>query len=403
LVPSHGEVMADPIVAIDAVLERVERCYDTYVGISALRHYFPDMFREFEGRPNHMPFTEKLDVPDFLYHWGTTWAIRAENGELFVMDCGAPRVIEEIDKRVESGEISGVTEFWITHYHDDHVDQVPALQQKFDCVTRADRVVADVVSNPLAYRFPCISEAVCRIDHITDDGDSWGWNEFTMTAFHFPGQTFYHGGLLVEGRGVRLFFSGDSFTPSGIDDYCAANRNLLGIDFGYERCLDVLDETQPTHIFNCHVDCAFRFSEDEMRQMRRNLHHRETAFGELFAWDHPNYGMDPHWVRAHPYEQSAVAGATITLAVELTNHSDEARVAVVKPMPPNGWGDAPPQTAVIPPKRVGKVVFRIAIPPNETPRRLVIPFDLVYDRRPLPAFREAVVVVHEEPNRASSR
>ena len=45
LIPTHGVVMNDPDKAIDTLLERLAYCYDKYVSISALRHYFPQLFR----------------------------------------------------------------------------------------------------------------------------------------------------------------------------------------------------------------------------------------------------------------------------------------------------------------------------------------------------------------------
>ena len=38
----------------------------------------------------------------------------------------------------------------------------------------------------------------------------------------------YHDGLLVKkDGGESVFFVGDSFTPSGIDDYCLLNRKCM--------------------------------------------------------------------------------------------------------------------------------------------------------------------------------
>ena len=75
------------------------------------------------------------------------------------------------------------------------------------------------------------------------------------------------------------------------------------------------------HIFNCHVPCAFAFTDEEIRQMRTNLAEREHLYADLFPWDHPNYGMDEHWVRPYPYEQNVTAGGTATLRLDFTNHS----------------------------------------------------------------------------------
>ena len=313
LIPTHGIIMNNPDDAIDKLLDQLDYCYDKYVSISALRHYFPKLFTDFEGRADHMPIREGKPPPDFLRHFGTTWLIISENREAFVMDCGSPNVIKQILQLQADDEISEVTQFWVTHYHDDHVNAIPEFQQAFPCETITDAIVAKVITNPMAFRLPCISPAVARVDRTTCDGDSWQWNEFKMTAYHFPGQTYYHGGLLVEGHGVRMFFSGDSFTMAGIDDYCSGNRNLLGKDVGYEKCLRLIQELKPTHIFNCHVDQAFDFTDKEINFMLDTLAEREKCYTDLFPWDHANYGMDDQWVRCFPYQQGVKAGDNVTL------------------------------------------------------------------------------------------
>ena len=396
LIPTHGVVMSDPDRAIDALLQQLTRCYDKYVAISALRHYFPNLFAEFEGRAGHMPIREGKPPPDFLRHFGTTWLIISENGEAFVMDCGSPNVIKQIQQLQSDDEISEVTQFWVTHYHDDHVDAIPEFQTTFPCETITDSVVARVITNPIGFRLPCISPSVTRVDRITRDGDSWQWNEFTMTAYHFPGQTYYHGGLLVEGRGVRMFFAGDSFTMAGIDDYCSGNRNLLGKDVGYEKCLRRIQQLEPTHIFNCHVNPAFDFTDAEMQCMLDTLAEREKCYTDLVPWDHANYGMDEHWVRCYPYEQEVVLGEVAQVSVEITNHSSEPRTAIAQPIFPSAWNmELPPEETTIPARSDGHIDFSIPIPRHRDAlgKRIVVPVDITYDERPLGQFREAIFVL----------
>lgn len=400
LIPTHGVVMDNPDKAIGALLERLAYCYDKYVSISALRHYFPQLFAEFEGHPGHMPIREGKPPPECLRHFGTTWLIISETGEAFVMDCGSPNVIKQIQQLQADNEISGVTQFWVTHYHDDHVNAIPEFQETFPCETIADSVVAAVITNPIGFRLPCISPSVTRVDRITQEGDSWQWNEFTMTAYHFPGQTYYHGGLLVEGHGVRMFFGGDSFTMAGIDDYCSGNRNLLGKDVGYEKCLRLIQELKPTHIFNCHVDPAFDFTDAEIAWMLDTLAEREKCYTELFPWDHANYGMDEHWVRCYPYEQEVAPGGTAQLRVQITNHSDEPRTATARPILPASWGmEIDPAETTILPRAAGGIGFSMPIPvgvglpnPYTALGRVVIPVDITYNARPLGQFREAIFV-----------
>ena len=395
LIPTHGVVMRDPNRAVDALFDRLADCYDRYVAISALRHYFPQLFTDFEGRAGHLPIRDGKAHPECLRHFGTTWLIISETGEAFVMDCGSPNVIKQIQRLQAEGDISEVTQFWVTHYHDDHVDAIPEFQVTFPCETITDTVVARVITNPIGFRLPCISPAVTRVDRITRDGDSWQWNEFTMTAYHFPGQTYYHAGLLVEGHGVRMFFGGDSFTMAGIDDYCSGNRNLLGKGVGYEKCLRLIQHLKPTHIFNCHVNPAFDFTDAEIECMLDTLAEREKCYTALFPWDHANYGMDEHWVRCYPYEQEITPGETAALRVEITNHSSEPRTAIAHPILPLSWDvEIDPVETTIPPKADGHIDFSIPIPRYcEASGRIVVPVDLTYNARPLGQFREAIFVL----------
>ena len=234
------------------------------------------------------------------------------------------------------------------------------------------------------------------------------WNEFRMTAYFFPGQTLYHGGLLVEGRGLRLFFGGDSFTMAGIDDYCAGNRNLLGKDVGYYHCLSLIARLKPTHIFNCHVDEAFTFTEAEIAHMLDNLSERERLFGELFPWDHANYGLDEHWVRCHPYEQVVAAQEKVQVSLVVTNHSPQSKELTCRPILPLHWGRSiEPQTVQLLPHEDVSVDFVLHLPAAEvlfpadaqavgtapSQRRLVIPMEVTYDGRELGQFREAILVL----------
>lgn len=406
LVPSHGRIMSEPGKAIDLVCERLDACYDKYVAISALRHYFPKMFREYAGRPGHMPIRPGKPVPACLRHIGTTWVLLSQDKAALVMDCGGPSVVKTLRQMLAKDEIRKIEGLWVTHYHDDHVDGIPAFQEAFDCPCITDRSVAEVITDPLAWRLPCISPHKARVDRVTRDGESWQWHAFKLTAYHLPGQTLYHSGLFVEGNGLKMFFAGDSFTMAGIDDYCMHNRNWLGRDVGFDHCIALIDRLRPTHIFNCHVNDAFDFTPEECRFMRANLAERGPTFGQLVPWDDVNYGMDEPWARCSPYEQKASAGSQVTVELVITNHSAAACKAACRAVLPRAWGATVPAamgvaapagpgwtTAEVPSKRDGRLRFSFRIPAHVGPGRYVIPVDLFYGDRALPQFTEAIVVV----------
>ena len=401
LVPSHGVIMNDPPAAVDLLLERLAECYDKYVAISALRHYFPQLFEDYVGRPGQMKIRPGKKPPDCLRHFGTTWMLVSKDKAAFVMDCGSKRAITGIEKLIADGQVSTVEGLWVTHYHDDHVDSIPEFQEKFDCPCYADRRLAEVITDPLSWRIPCISPSVAKVDKVTADGQSWQWREFRMTAYFFPGQTLYHDALFVEGQGVKMLFVGDSFTPGGIDDYCALNRNWLGHGVGFDRCIALIERLQPTHVFNCHVADAWDFTPGQCKQMRANLTEREELFGRIVPWDHANFGMDQSWVRPFPYEQQAKAGSEVKLDVVITNHATEPRDAACRVLTPRAWpGQATASVptcerakATIPAKTEGSLSTALRIPASTAPGRYPVAIDIRFAGRELPQFTHAVVVV----------
>ncbi|MBO3802921.1 MAG: MBL fold metallo-hydrolase [Candidatus Brockarchaeota archaeon] len=398
LVPSRGAVIRDPASAIDALSARLGSCYDMYASISALRYYFPALFGEYAGDPRAMPIGQSKPAPDFLRHFKTTWIIISRDGAAFAIDCGDPSVVGEVGKLQAAGEVGSVEGLWITHYHDDHVDAVPEFKEAFRCPVFADRRVAEVVEDPLAWRLPCVSPVKVQVDRRTEDGESWRWREFEMTAYHFPGQTLYHGGLFVEGRGARVFFVGDSFTAAGIDDYCCGNRNFLGRGRGFDRCIALLESLEPCLLVNNHVDQAFDFTRGQREFMRKNLEERMREFGELIAWDDPNYGMDEHWIRCFPYEQRVARGSEAKVQVVFTNHSSEPREASCRASLPRSWGSGATEFAgsVIQPRREGSVPISFEVPEKIEPKRYVVPVDAWYSGRFLPQVSETIIRVERQ-------
>jgi hypothetical protein len=45
--------------------------------------------------------------------------------------------------------------------------------------------------------------------------------------------------------------------------------------------------------------------------------------GELLPWENPNFGIDPYWVFAYPYEQELSPGEMGSIKVIIKNHSTE--------------------------------------------------------------------------------
>jgi glyoxylase-like metal-dependent hydrolase (beta-lactamase superfamily II) len=395
IVPARGDPIHRPSEVVDSVSQLIEAAYRAYVRTSALRHYGPEMF----DRPfaeDTMPVRDPKPCPPEVKHVGTTWALLSADGHGLAMDCGWAEVLDRLRSWEAKGEVREVSALWLTHYHHDHVEAVPEFRESFDAPILAERHVADVLEAPEGYRLPCQVPDRIEVDRVLADGEEWDWQEWTLSAHWFPGQTRYHAALLAEGRGRRLLFAGDAFTPSGMDDYCAHNRNPIGADRGYRQCLDALEELDPTHVFNCHVEQPFEFTDDQVTFMRENLREREELFGDLLAWEHPDFGLDPHWARCVPYDQTCAPGERARMEVRITNYAGREREFAVRPELPPGWtwnSHREWSSSSVVAGGEGSVELVVGVPADVEAGMHVFPVSLQWGDRTLRRFREARVRV----------
>ncbi len=409
LVPSRGEPIEEPGPAIDLLVKRLDALWLNYTSISAVNHYFPELFKDLSDDPGRMKPAKTCLLPHWVRRVAyTSFAVLSDSSSALLIDCGHDSVLQKLDEWKHDNKIQSVDACWVTHYHDDHVDSLHRLGNAYGCPIWCDESMKDVLEHPGCYFLPCISPCRAPVARSTQDGEKWNWREFQLTAYHFPGQTLYHGGLLVEGYGKKVFFAGDSGAPTGVDDYTAGNRTFLGTGRGFRRCVAIWRECRPDFIVNQHQERAFVFDDNELDKIDHMLAERECILAEMVPWSNPNFAVDTGWVRTYPYEQQAARGATIALDVQFTNHGPLVAKGQVEPVLPDGWTwdqtrnqaefTVPPRTCglVVPDHPDSDVFSRLwlTIPEKVTPGRYVIPVRVTWDGRYLGQIRHGVVEVY---------
>lgn len=375
LVPARGPVIREPAAAIERLIQRLQAAYENYLSVSAGRWYFRDQYDILAARAmgsadkvQWMPYAQTVEKspPDWIVPIHNSRLVLARDGSGFLIDCGSQAIIEEVNGLKDKGRLASLDGLFITHYHDDHTDKVDDLLRDQNCPVYATPIQADVLARPGDYRLPCLTANAIRRLTVVPDGHLLRWKEFTLTFYDFPGQTIYHSALLIErDTGERVFFVGDSFTPSGLDDYCLQNRNLLHPGTGYFYCLGLLESKIPADalLINEHVVEPFRFDPDQLKHMAKALRQRDTLLRELFPWDAPNYGIDEQWARIHPYGQQVKPGVWADLTVKLLNHSDKTNTFTVTLNSPNGWETEPRQASITAgPGQQVEIPFRVRVP-----------------------------------------
>lgn len=406
LIPLRGPIIRDPAAAIARLQDRIRAVYANYLSIDALRWYFKDEHIRAKARRvlgpeaqvDWMPMAETVPLPDTIIPIANARLILSDDRSGFLVDCGSMEIVNELRKLRAAGKLASVEHVFVTHYHDDHTDALPALVAEFGARVHACGSLIDLIERPADYRLPCLTKNPTPVTSKHREGETWRWKECELTIFDHPGQTLHHNALLVRrDGGGSAFFVGDSFTPSGVDDYCLQNRNFLREGQGLLRCLEQLDSLPGgCLILNQHVEPAFRFSPAQVGRMRETLRQRMPLLAELLPFDDPNYGLDEGWAVLHPYWRTLRSGESAKLALRITNHSSRERTfrAVVRAPAPLRVSSA--GSVRIPPHSEGALEVTVQAPPDAAPGRCVLVADVASDEFELREWTEAVVEIWQD-------
>lgn len=403
LVPLRGPAIHDPPAALARLQQRIRAVYSNYLSTDALRWYFKDDHVRAKARRvlgldapvQWMPMAETLPLPDHILALSNSRLLLADDHSGFLVDCGGTGIIAELRKLRAAGRLTSLEHVFVTHYHDDHTDALPALVAEFGAQVHACGSLVDLLQRPGDYRLPCLTKNPCPVTATHRDRDSWKWKNYQLTVFDHPGQTLHHNALLAQREGGgAAFFAGDSFTPSGLDDYCLQNRNLLHEGQGFFRCLDQLEKLPADClILNQHVEPAFRFSPAQLSQMRQALRARLPLLADLFPFDDPNYGLDESWAVLHPYWRSVPPGQSTPLAVRIINHSPRPRTFRATIHAPAGFRVTGVGPLSLPARAEGVLPLTVQLPADARVGPHLVVADFAWEGGELREWTEAVLEV----------
>ena len=405
LIPERGPVINDPVPTIQKLIQRIQSLYRNYLTITANRFYHPDRMNVLanhvlgpSANVNFMPFSSVIrkNPPPWYMHISNSNLVFAEDSSAFLIDCGTKSALEKIVSLRKSGRLKGLDGVYITHYHDDHTDFINDIAREFGCPVYITGELKEIIEHPASFHMPCLTTWPVSDLTIVQNGQKMFWKDFTLTFNYFPGQTLYHDAVLFEkSKGESIFFIGDSFTPSGIDDYCLLNRNMLHPGMGYFYCLDFLKKLpQDVLLANQHVEPLFAFSRQQLDYMTNLLIERNNILKDLFPWDDINYGIDEQWVNVYPYYQKVKPGQILDFSVKIFNHSGFTRVYALNPVSHDGFNVKPDKvSSEIESLKEDEIAFKIMIPEHVLPGIYLLMFNIKTGDWDLREWSEAIIEV----------
>ena len=398
ILPARGLAITDPQAAIGKLIDRVQRFLASHFETDALRWYWGDdnhriRSRAVERKLDVMPMAEQAKLPEDIVAIGNSRLLLSRSGAAFLVDAGYSRILADLERLRGEGRFTKLDGMWITHYHDDHTDRINDVVKAFAAPVYFTDRMAEVLAKPGSFRLPCLTTNPVPVSGARRDDDTMRWHEWMLRFWYFPGQTLYHGGLLAtHDDGRSYLFTGDSFTPSGMDDYCMQNRVFLRSGEGYDFCFrKIATLPKGTWLINQHVEPTFRYTEAQIRRMRSELDKRSAVLRELSPWPDINYMVDESWARVHPYGSQATAGESLDLELRILNHSPRRTQYKVKWNVPAGWTILNAAGSVaIEPRKEGRIQARVRA---GSPGLYVITADVAFDGRELREWTEAIVRV----------
>ena len=398
LLPAHGPMIADPQASISRLISSLQTFLQSHYETDALRWYWGDENHKIRSRAveramDVLPMAEQSKLPADILAIGNSRVILSKSGAAFLVDAGFKKTLPELERMKASGRISSVDGIWITHYHDDHTDYVNDISETFHAPVLFTSVMSEVIGNPSAFRLPCLTTRPIPIENAKRDGEAVRWNEWQFTFWNFPGQTLYHGGLVARrDDGQTYLFVGDSFTPSGMDDYCMQNRDFLRKGEGFEFCLRrIAGLPRDTWILNQHVEPMFRYTTAQINRMQSELVKRSAALGGMSPWPDINYMVDESWSRIYPYGSEIKRGEVLKLSLRITNHASKQMVYKASWNIPEGWKILnAQQSAAVPAHSDGELTAQFSV---GEPGLRVVTADVSFDNWQLPRWTEALVRV----------
>lgn len=301
LLPAHGDPIAEPGAALAKLQANLAR------HVSAVA-------------PNRLP-RPKDELRRISEHiWfvgGTTYAVVAPSGKALFWDLGYVDA-ERMEQFYAASGASGFGLVTFSHYHDDHICRALEFAGRHHATgTRhpdgtqiwCHRTLHAVLTDPLAWRLPCIWPAPLPIDRVYGD-ETIAWEGLELDFFEFPGQTFYHAGLAVAVDGRRYAFTGDNIWKRADESKPITGpiiaRNRYFVDRGYEFSAQRLIDRKIDHICPAHSD-AYPVTPHELEGFKTWATETREAIAALCPA--APLGMDPWWLRVEPFHLRFAKGS----------------------------------------------------------------------------------------------
>jgi glyoxylase-like metal-dependent hydrolase (beta-lactamase superfamily II) len=213
LLPSHGDPINQPEVAIDLLVDRFSK-------LLQYRQQNPRLL-QLRDKPyeNVLPHLLKSRASMSNYY-----VLLSDSGKALFIDfgydfitgiaAGADRAsrrpwLYNINRLKSDYGVKNIDAVLLTHYHDDHVAGCNLLRDVEGAEVWAAENFADILERPTDYDLPCLWYDPIPVDRVIPLKTSFQWEGYEITLYEQPGHALYAVAIAFEADGKKVLVQGD--------------------------------------------------------------------------------------------------------------------------------------------------------------------------------------------------
>ncbi len=409
LCPSHGSVMKDVSKAFAKTKENLRSFYRLQSGGKLL-------VDEFDLTPVASRLLHGTQACSSFY------AILSRDGKRAIfVDYGAPNyaLFNPASAYFEAGErvrfikhslnrlrhqygIETIEAVIPSHYHDDHINGIPYLQQQMGVEVWAYENMKEILENPAGELIGCVMPDPISVARTFKDEESFSWEGLNFKVHFTPGHCDYHMAMFTQIDGKRIAFSGDNVWPPDFVPSLIYRNHVHRTS--HQITARLFQEHRPEVLCSGH-GLFTNVVPEGYDMFLTNAKKLTELFGRLLPEESGILGIEPSWIQIYPYQLCGIPGKEIGLEVRVRNPLDSKTRVEFQWVLPETWTILPSTgSSELEEGKQESLSFSLSIPEGYcfTYPKMAIALDVSLNGERLGQIAEAVVE-HERYGPAGAR
>ena len=225
-----------------------------------------------------------------------------------------------------------------SHYHDDHINGVPYLQQQHGTAVWAYENMKEILEHPEGELIGCIFPDPVRVERTFADEERFSWEGIDFDIHYTPGHCDYHMAMFTNIDGKKIAFSGDNVWPPNFVPSLIYRNHVHRTSHQITAAL--YSEYRPEVLCSGH-GLFTNVAPEGYDMFLSNAERLTELFDDLLPESSGLTGIEPSWFQIYPYQSPGSPGDTIHYEIRVKNPLEMEASLEYRWKLPVGWSADP--------------------------------------------------------------